>query len=114
MTCTCSRTGSGHDYAATARTDAIAPIEESADRARSFKICSGCIPVVEVEQSTKTLTLLYGPIASYDVGVLGFDEAVSEPLVRPLTMIVLNVLRDSVTEVVLAERDDAAEALGFN
>ena len=79
----------------------------------SFKPCSGSIPVVEVEQSTKTLTSLHRPIASYDVGVLGFDEAVPEPLVRSLAVIVLYVLRDRVTEVILAERDDAAEALGF-
>ena len=99
---------------ATPRTDAAAQMDELADRAGSFESCSGCIPVVVVEHSTKALTSQYASVAWCDVVALRFDQLVPEPLVCPLTMIVLNVLRDRMTEVVLAERDDAAEALGFN
>ena len=67
-------------------------MDEPIDRAGSLKICSGSIPVVEVEHPTKTLTSLHGPIAGYDVSVLGFDEPVLEPLVHPLTVIVLYVV----------------------
>ena len=69
---------------------------------------SGSLPVVVAKQPTKPLTALDRPVAVRGARSR-FDQAVADPLVISLRVVVADVLAHEVTKVAFAERDHAVE-----
>src|SRR5262245_57394199 len=70
------------------------------------------LAVVKLEHAPKPLTALRR--ACSDHLSPGRDELIAEPLVRPFLVAMVHELSNGSAEVLLAERDDSLQALGFS
>ena len=73
---------------------------------------SSRIPIVVVQDTAEPLAPSDGAFTGACICRQSFDELVSESLVIPLTMVVLDVLREHVAQVPLAEGNHTSQALG--